>query len=349
VVLFVLALRSVEWAWSLVFAGSIILESIAFVAILLSFSVLLATRFCVVVAALLTSQHDAADDLTEGSKLDPHRHAALFEHVADVARRVGAPVPHEIWVSEEARCFAFEQRRFGLSTHRILVLVLGLPHLLILRADELAVIVGHELTHFRQRDTTLALFLFRFSQSLRASLAAVAAKPIFGLNPAIWLEWVSYQLFSLLFAPVQRGQEIAADCRSAEAFGGDVARRTLIREWFVASRFEAIVDQRLENASLGKDHDPRSIYDQFREEWQEVSAKAQQFLRERLEQVERPSYWDSHPTLKQRLDAVSAHPNFGTDPAGLASELICDIPELLQVLGQNGPSEAETDTVRMCN
>lgn len=346
-VLFVFALRGFEWAWSWASTKPAGFETWALAAGCACFAGVLGIRFLMLTFALLTSRYDSADVLVEGTRLDPQQHAALFQHVADVARRLGAPVPHEIWISEEARCFSFEQRRFGLSTHRILVLVLGLPHLMILRSDELAVIIGHELIHLRQQDTTLALFFFRFSHFLKTSLAAAIKSPLHWLNPCIWLEWVSYQLFSLLIAPVQRGQEIVADCRSAETFGGDVARRTLIREWFISNRFEDLVDQRLEASALGKDTDPRSIYEQFSDEWQEVSAKAQQFLRDRLEVMEPQSYWDTHPTLKERLDAVSAYPNFGTDPAGPAANLIGNITELVNAVGQKGVSEAETETVRI--
>jgi Zn-dependent protease with chaperone function len=345
--LFVFALRGADFAWAWARVHPPTFESVAIAAVCFAFTAVLTIRFFLLTAALLTARHDSADMLVEGIRLDPQQHEALFQHVADVARRLGAPVPHEVWISEEARCFSFEQRKFGFSTHRILVLVLGLPHLMILRADELAVIVGHELVHLRQQDTTLALFFFRFSQFLETSLAAARRSPLLWLNPCIWLEWVSFQLFSLLIAPVQRGQEIVADCRSAEAFGGDVARRTLIREWFVSNRFEDLVDQRLKESRLGRDNDPRTIYEQFRDEWQEISSKAQQFLRDRLEELEPQSYWDSHPTLKERLNAVSAYPNFGTDPAGPVAELLNTMDSLLRQISGPVTSEAVNDTVKM--
>ncbi|QDU28806.1 Protease HtpX [Anatilimnocola aggregata] len=339
VLLCVLALRCVEQAWQVAVASDYSTWVSVFIAGgWLVLALLFSHRFFSAMASLLTAHHDATDELVEGTKLDPQRQAALFQHVADVARRIGAPVPHEIWISAEARCFAFEQRHFSLSTHRVLVLVLGLPHLLILRADELAVIVGHELTHFRQQDTTLAVFFFRFSQSLRNSLVRAGKSPISWLNPAIAIEWISYQTFTLLIAPVQRGQEIAADCRSAEVFGGDVARRTLLQEWFVANRFDALVEQRIEDSRIGRSSDTRTIYEQFSEEWKDVTVRAQQFLRDRLEHLERDYYWDSHPALKDRLLAVSAYPNFGADPSGPASDLVGSIPHLLESLGQNSPA-----------
>jgi Zn-dependent protease with chaperone function len=313
--LFVFALRGADFAWAWARVHPPTFESVAIAAVCFAFTAVLTIRFFLLTAALLTARHDSADMLVEGIRLDPQQHEALFQHVADVARRLGAPVPHEVWISEEARCFSFEQRKFGFSTHRILVLVLGLPHLMILRADELAVIVGHELVHLRQQDTTLALFFFRFSQFLETSLAAARRSPLLWLNPCIWLEWVSF--------------------------------RTLIREWFVSNRFEDLVDQRLKESRLGRDNDPRTIYEQFRDEWQEISSKAQQFLRDRLEELEPQSYWDSHPTLKERLNAVSAYPNFGTDPAGPVAELLNTMDSLLRQISGPVTSEAVNDTVKM--
>jgi len=339
VVLFVLSLRCLEGAYEYAVSPWRMVSVPVAVGLFL-LATLFAIRFGRSLAALLTPEYDAADKLAAGTKLDPQQHLPLFQAVAEVARRIGAPVPHEIWVSDDARCFAFEQRRFRVSTHRILVLVLGLPHLLILRSDELAVIVGHELTHFRQQDTTLAVFFYRFSRSLRIALDAAGKNPFRWLNPALWIEWVSYQIFCLLIAPFQRAQEIAADCRTAAFHGGDVARRTLLREWFVANRFEALVQQRLDQLKLGKDDDRRTIYEQFVEEWRDVSVEAQQFLRDKLEELEEESYWDSHPALKHRIKAVSAYPNIGTDPFASATDLIGDVDELLATLGHRDRTHA---------
>lgn len=341
VLLCVLSLRCLELAWFYSLGpGSLGVMPALGAAGLTILGLLFAQRFLHATAALLTSRNDHRDEVVAGTRLDPAQHAALFQKVKEVAGRMAAPVPNEIWVSDDARCFAFEQRNFAfLTTRRVLVLVLGLPHLLIMRSDELAVIVGHELTHFRQQDTTLAVFLFRFSHALRNSLDAAGNRWLPWLNPALWIEWASYQFFCLLIAPVQRGQEIAADSRSAEVFGGDVARRTLLREWFVANRFEALIDQRMKDSDSGIEDKTRTIYQQFLDEWQEVSQQGQQFLQERLEDFEEESYWDSHPALKQRLAAVSAYPNFGADPSGPASDLLGDVPLLLEGLGHTLPKQ----------
>src|SRR5262245_55439431 len=156
---------------------------------------LLSVRLWSALPGLVTASYDSADDEAEGTCLDRTKHAALFAVIEEVARLVGAPVPDEICVSADARCFAFEQRDFGVTTRRTMVLVLGLPHLLILSAAELRVIVGHELAHIRQKDTTLAVFFFRFAESLRTYLDSSREAVLGWLNPVAWFEWGSQVLF----------------------------------------------------------------------------------------------------------------------------------------------------------
>jgi Zn-dependent protease with chaperone function len=282
---------------------------------------------------LVTASYDASDEEADGTRLDPAKHVALCAVVEEVARMVGAPAPDEIWVSADARCFAFEKRDFGVITRRTLVLVLGLPHLLVLTAAELRVIVGHELAHIRQKDTTLAVFFYRFAESLRTYLEASRQAALGWLNPIAWCEWCSQWLFQALIAPVQRRQEIRADCRSAEVFGGDLARRTLIKDWLITSQFATLVEQRLDDSARGKPHDPRSLYQQFIEEWREVSPSGREYLRQRLDELEDESYWDSHPALNSRLRAVGVYPNFGIEDRRPAIGLLGETRELLKDLG----------------
>jgi Zn-dependent protease with chaperone function len=248
-------------------------------------------------------------------------------------------MPDEIWALPEANCYAFEDRRFALRTKRKLVLALGLPQMLILTADELSVIVAHELAHVRQQDTTWAVFFFRFASLLDRSLSDAARHKWRWVNPTLWLEWISDKSFKAFFAPVQKGQEIQADCVSAELFGGDLARQTLLREWLVTNKFETLVNQRQEDSDSGKQLDTRTVYQQFLDEWQEISHNGQLYLRERLEELEQESYWDTHPALKHRLAAVSAYPNFGADSGQPASDLLGDIPALIHRMGLAPPAE----------
>lgn len=334
VLLVVVMLRSIEVAWEIVGGGggeSISQWSLAIG--LAGLALLVAERLWVALPGLVTPLYDQKEEWMRGTRLEPESASALYARVTNVAKRMGSPVPDEIWLLPEANCFAFEDRRFSISTHRRLFLALGLPQMLILTEDELSVMVAHELAHVRQQDTTRAVFFSRFSHLLERSLDDASNHPWRWVNPTLWLEWLSAKVFKMLFAPVQKGQEILADCRSAAVFGGDLARQTLLRDWLVTNQFEALVNQRQEASDSGKQLDTRTVYEQFLEEWQEISHNGQLYLRERLEELEQESYWDTHPALKHRLAAVSAYPNFGADSGQPASGLLGDIPALIVKMG----------------
>jgi Zn-dependent protease with chaperone function len=299
-----------------------------------SLALVMSLRLRTALPELVTAAHDAADEEVRGDKLVPDEHPGLFDAVRDVARRVGAPAPDEIWITADARCFALEQRRFGVTTQRVLVLALGLPHLLVLSAAELQVIVAHELTHIRQKDTTLAVFFFRFSQSLRTYIDRANAARLGWLNPVAWIELTSYWLVQALIAPVQRRQEILADCLSAQVLGGDLARRTLLKDWLVTLQFASLVEKRLSDSQSRIMPDRRTLHQQFAEEWREISAAGREYLRQRLDEMEEESYWDSHPTLSSRLRAVAAYPNFGIQDHQPAMALLGDSDAMIRQLSE---------------
>jgi heat shock protein HtpX len=300
-----------------------------------SLALVMSLRLRAALPELVTAAHDASDEEVEGYKLVADDHPRLFQIVRDVARRVGAPTPDEIWITADANCFALEQRRFGVTTQRAFVLALGLPHLLVLSVAELQMIVAHELAHIRQKDTTLAVFFFRFSQSLRTYIDRANEARLGWLNPVAWFELASYWLVQLLIAPVQRRQEILADCLSAQALGGDLARRTLLKDWLVTQQFASLVEQRLSDSQYAIMPDRRTLHQQFAEEWRDVSATGREYLRQRLDELEEESYWDSHPTLSSRLRAVAAYPNFGIQDHQPAMSLLGDSDALIRRLSDD--------------
>ena len=156
--------------------------------------------------------------------------------------QIAAPLPDDVRISPQAECYVSEQRRFALTTQRELTLVLGLPHLSVLSAAELRVIIAHELAHFRG-DTRLWEFsCIAFSSpcepaiSGRRSDAWRGSIPFFGIGRSIFISFVC------LAAPIFRQQELHADAISASVHGGELTARTLLREWLLAHEFESVLE-----------------------------------------------------------------------------------------------------------
>jgi Zn-dependent protease with chaperone function len=253
---------------------------------------------------LLSARHDKAPDAAAGLPLGRAEYGKLYEIVAEVSQRVGAPLPDEIRVAHRPECFAAELREFGVTPHRRLIVVLGLPLLTVLTVSELKVILAHELAHIGLGHTRFEVFMFRVLGVLRGKLEPAAGRWWRLLDPLHWFWAGSYQLFLWLAAPVMRAQELSADALSAAAYGGELAVRTLLKEWLVVHAFTTTVDS-YPSYRIDGEHDSRAtIFHHFSQRWQDFSRSAHEYLEARLREEERPSFWDSHPTVDHRIQAM---------------------------------------------
>jgi len=282
---------------------------------------------------LVTTLHDESSDKVDGLLLLRDDHPELYAKVAEVARRVDAPAPDEIRVACGGDCYVTERRRFSFATDRKLVLVLGLPHLCVLTVTELKVILAHELAHFRRGDTSLGVFVYRFLESLRLTIDDLSRSRLRLFNPLYFFCRAYFQLFMNLSAPIRRQQELRADCFSAAAYGGELAARTLIKEWLVAHRFDAFAASYDEEASRNGNGRPQNVFRWFARSWRELSAEGQTYLEGRLIEEETASFWDPYPAMHVRLATMRGFEEnlMGREPSP-ARDLLCDFAEIEQRL-----------------
>ena len=201
-----------------------------------------------------------------------------------------------------------EERRFAIRTQRRLILVLGLPHLAVLDTSELKVILAHELAHFRSGDTTFGVFIYRFLESLRVAHQSRSGRRWNWLTPSYWISKMAFHLFLLMVTPIRQYQELRADSLSAAYCGGDLAARTLLKEWLLAHQFDAAAS---EFQQMQADHSAdgeANVFRHFTSRWCEFSIAGQEYLERRLIEEERPSILDSHPTTGTRLDLMRRFP-----------------------------------------
>src|SRR5205814_1557761 len=150
------------------------------------------------------------------------------------------------------------------------VLVLGLPHLTVLSAGELQMIVAHELVHVSRGDTSLGVFSYRFLESLRLSIRRMQRHAWRWFNPLYALAAGYFRLFLYLSVPIRRFQELRCDAVSAAAFGGELAAATLLKEWLLAHQFEMLVAGRCPEFSPSglTVNSGETVYDTFARRWQ---------------------------------------------------------------------------------
>lgn len=273
-------------------------------------------------AALVTSVNEKIPEAAEGIELPQAEFPRIFQLVADVAADIGSPAPDEIRVSSSPETLTAELRRFGIVTQRRLVMVLSLPQLAVLSVGELQVILAHELSHLR--DTWVTVFFSRFVAFLQRSVAAMESRWWRWIDPIYWLDRIYYRISWWVGAPIERHHHLRADRASASAYGGDLAARTLLKDFLLQNQYLAAEASHHPRGNSADDN----VFAWFRTRWHDFSPDGQDYLLRRLEAEQKESFWDPDPTYAQRVKLMRSYPDRPTTNVGLARDLFADFPEI---------------------
>lgn len=182
-------------------------------------------------------------------------------------------------------------------------LYLPLPMLPLLREDEVATIIGHELAHFSGGDTEYSLrFLPIYAgvgRSLDAVLMAGAQRDgsvSLLTRPALRLGIFVMDQFHLAVRHWSRRREFAADAAGAEATSADAAARALLRTTAVQPRIDEMLEAAYRAPAAAPPDLVAATLDRVAEHGLDSPAD---HLEER-----QPHPTDTHPTTRQRLDAL---------------------------------------------
>lgn len=228
-----------------------------------------------------------------GQSLSGQQHAKLHALVADVARRVGHPVPHELHLLSEANAFAAQQAKFLRRPKSIVGI--GLPYLAWLDRSSIEAIIAHELGHHVAGDVRLGPWVHRTRSLMGQTLDHLEGS-------AFWLDlpFVGYARgFVRYSSSVSRAQEVAADAISAKVAGAAAAARALVltgRSPLWQAYLTCEVAPMLNAGFLPQ------LLEGFRHF--EAACKRPPQTEDPDADSERASPFDTHPTLAERLAAL---------------------------------------------
>jgi heat shock protein HtpX len=164
--------------------------------------------------------HSAAIALRvhEAEPADPKRHARLIALVGNLAHKAGIPTPG-VFVADTGEANAFATGRS--PAHAIIVVTTDLLGLL--RRDELAGVIAHELVHIRARDslTMTVTATIAGAVAVVGALLLIVGKLARGGAAVAAVIFGSMALISAVLAQlaIGRGREYAADRQAAELCG----------------------------------------------------------------------------------------------------------------------------------
>lgn len=252
-----------------------------------------------------------------GPRLSPETHPRLFEEIGQVARALDQKLPRDVYLIAEPNAWVAQRGGLmGIGSRR--VMGLGLTYLQALTVEEFRTVLAHEFGHYWGGDTKLGPWIFKTRANIGRTLERLgnettsgesAKKSLFRTVKEIAKK--PFELYGNMFLRVTSGisrrQEFVAD-RLAAACAGREATVSGLRKGFMAgAAFGSYWDGALSPALNAGFLPPYAAgFGTFLE-----SATVKRGLEEALDkEIEAGSSepYDSHPSLKERLEALSALP-----------------------------------------
>jgi Zn-dependent protease with chaperone function/Flp pilus assembly protein TadD len=256
----------------------------------------------------------------------------LHHVLADVAQRVDTDPVDEVYVAPGSSIGVHQDGRgpFGMFGVKQRVLTLGLSTMRFLTVSELQAILAHEYAHFSHRDTFYSRFIYQVDLSIEQALRGMGQTGGYlnYVNPFFWFLYLYYKAYSLLSAGFSRSREFLADRMASSLYGSDVFARGLTKVSTDGALFEMTIYQNISQL-LEEDKAFVNMYSAFHNYRNEqLDANEREALYQKLLES-RETLFASHPTFRERLEAVEALPRADHSDTTPALELF-DNPEEIE-------------------
>jgi len=246
----------------------------------------------------------------QGRPVSPAEAPGLWRLVDELAARLGALRPDNVVVGLTGGFFVASGPKVvepGGAPLPGRTLYLPLPLLPLLREDEVATIIGHELAHFSGGDTEYSLRFLPIYAGVGRSLDAVATAGMGGdgsispmMRPALRLGLFVMDQFHHAVRHWSRQREFAADAAGAGATSAEAAARALLRTGAAMPGVQAVLGAAFE----APDSAPPDLV-------AAVHGRALEYgLDDPLTHLEedQPHPTDTHPPTRQRIAALGLAP-----------------------------------------
>ena len=278
-----------------------------------------------------------------GPRLSPEIHPRLFEEIGRVARALDQKLPRDVYLIAEPNAWVAQRGGLmGIGSRR--VMSLGLPYLQALTVEEFRTVLAHEFGHYWGGDTKLGPWIFKTRANIgrtlqrlggEAATEEAAKKGLFATVKEIAKK--PFELYGNMFLRVTSGisrrQEFVADRLAAACAGREATISGLRKGFMAAAAFGSYWEGALSPALNAGFLPPYSAGFGTFLECETVKRGLEEALGKEIETGSSEPY-DSHPALKERIEALSALPA-GPSPEAAgepAITLLEDVRELERAL-----------------
>ena len=262
--------------------------------------ILAVTGICVIVKAMFTRQESRFEQ--QGELIGDDVAPGLWQHVREVAARLGTAPPDQIIAGIDASFFVTEHDVIlDGSVQKGRTLFVSLPLLKVLSVEEADAVLAHEMAHFSGDDTLwsrrISPFVQRMGLYLQALYGAGLTRPVFHFMFFFW------KIYNYSLGKMSRSREFRADSiGAAESSPGALARALVKISAYCEYRGkteQAIIEKR----GLEKDlHLADRLDTGFPGYLSGFAGNKDAAL------AETPHPFDTHPPLSSRMEALGLVP-----------------------------------------
>jgi Zn-dependent protease with chaperone function len=255
-----------------------------------------------------------------GPALEKSAYPQLFRVIEEVSEGTRQAMPADVylvndvnaWVTHRGGIMGFGSRR---------VMGIGLPLLQTLTVPELKAVLAHEFGHYHSGDVAIGPWIYK--------TRAAIARTVSGVHDT-WLEglflWYGRQFLKVTHG-VSRQQEFIADAIAANLCGPDAMARALRRVAALGPAFASYVQQEVMPVLRAGFLPPVATGFNVFISAERVAAMSDKILTIVETQTEADPF-DTHPTLRERLNALGADGKSSATAEPAAATLIEDADRL---------------------
>lgn len=256
-----------------------------------------------------------------GPQLDERGQPRLFGILSEVAAATEQQMPREVYLVNDVNAWVAQRGGFaGIGSRR--VMGIGLPLLQGVTVPQFRAIVAHEFGHYHGGDTALGPWIYKTRETIMRTVRNLAGGSL------IHKPFLAYGEFFLeVTQSISRAQELAADVLAAKVAGARNAIDALVAVHRASAAFNAYWDTEVVPLLSSGYRPPITAgLSQFMSAG-DIGRQLSEFVAKELNEGQANPY-DSHPPLRERLDALEPLATGPAEDGPAATTLLHDVAEL---------------------
>lgn len=259
----------------------------------------------------------------QGYVLRREAHPELFAELDDLTKTLDSLEIHEVILRNELNAAVVQSPRLGILGWQKNHLIIGYQLMLILSKEEFRAVLAHELGHLSGNHSGFHNWIYRVRLTwLRVMSSFDDVDSWGGIIMGRFFRWYSPKFDAYSFALARRN-EYEADAISAELTSAEVASKALVNVYATAPYLnQRYWDSYFKSADTQKKppHPPLNGLVRFIQESPITREDMLKHIKD--EMAISTHYSDTHPCLKERIDALNAAPQLPQVPDVSAAEAL---------------------------